>query len=116
MSSFRWKVLTQDLLRFGLCGHRMYILRGDHASGRFSVVTNMILETQEENSFLPEDKATLDDGKMIGPDVRSFLQACADAAWEIGVRPAQMDSESNELKATKYHLEDMRALVAKVVK
>ncbi len=110
---FRWKFITQDLLRMGQLGHRLFILRGDSYEGRYSLVTNFILESQEPHSFIPEDKASLDDSKMVGPRVRDFLQAAADAAWEIGIRPIQMDRESNELKATKYHLEDMRTLVLK---
>lgn len=109
MEPFKWKVYTQELLRYGMAGHRMYIMRGE-PSGRFSVVTSLILETQDQDSFIAEDKATIDDGKHLGPDVRSFLQACADAAWEIGIRPAQLADHSSELKATKYHLEDMRRL------
>lgn len=110
MNPFKWKIYTQDLLRYGVAGHRMFILRGE-SNGRFSVVTNMIFETQEEGSFIAEDKATIDDSKHFCPDVRSFLQACADAAWEIDIRPAQIADHSSELKATKYHLEDMRRLV-----
>jgi hypothetical protein len=110
MDPFKWKIYTEPLLRYGLPGHRMYILRGE-PSGRFSVVTDMVFETQEENSFISEDKATIDDSKHFCPDVRSFLQACADAAWEIGIRPKQIEDHTSELKATKYHLEDMRRLV-----
>ena len=46
-------------------------------------------------------------------DVKGFLQAAMDAAWEFGLRPAKFADATNELKATRYHLEDMRR-IAKV--
>lgn len=48
-----------------------------------------------------------DDG--VG-DVTGFLQAAMDAGWEMGLRPAGARDHTNELKAVRYHLEDMRAL------
>lgn len=44
-------------------------------------------------------------------NVRSFMQAVLDAAWELGLRPAGFKEHETELKATRYHLEDMRRLV-----
>lgn len=46
-------------------------------------------------------------------DFIDFLQALVDAAWDFGVRPKNAQDTGNELKATKYHLEDMRSLVFK---
>ena len=43
-------------------------------------------------------------------DVRGFLQAALDAAWEMGLRPKGFADHANELTAVRYHLEDMRAL------
>lgn len=43
-------------------------------------------------------------------DVTGFLQAALDAAWELGMRPKAYADHTNELKAVRYHLEDMRAL------
>lgn len=43
-------------------------------------------------------------------DVTGFLQAALDAAWEIGMRPTAYADHTNELKAVRYHLEDMRTL------
>ena len=107
----RWKFHVQDLLRFGLLGHRLYILHNDDpVSDRYSVVTNMTFESMEAGTFLSEDKSSLDDSRVGGYDVRSFLQAASDAAWEIGIKPKQLEDSRNELAATKYHLEDMRQL------
>ena len=46
----------------------------------------------------------------VEPSGRDFLQAALDVAWEIGLRPDGYQDHTNELKATRYHLEDMRAL------
>jgi len=45
----------------------------------------------------------------------ALLQALVDAAWEQGIRPKGSEDTHGELKATKFHLEDMRTL-AKVNK
>lgn len=67
----------------------------------------------------PLDQATLsqtrEDALDNIPDVDGFLQAAIDAAWEMGMRPKGFADHTSELKATRYHLEDMRVL-AKVVK
>lgn len=41
-------------------------------------------------------------------EVEEFLQACMDAAWEIGLRPKGFADVGSQLKATQDHLEDMR--------
>lgn len=43
-------------------------------------------------------------------DVTGYLQAAMDAAWEAGLRPKGLEDQRNELKAVRYHLEDMRTL------
>ncbi len=43
-------------------------------------------------------------------DVRGFLQAAMDQAWEIGLRPTGHTDNSSELAAVRFHLEDMRTL------
>ena len=43
----------------------------------------------------------------------AFLQAMADLCHKLGVRPGEEPVLENELKAIKYHLEDMRSLVFK---
>lgn len=45
-----------------------------------------------------------------GRDPRDFLQACMDAAWDLGLRPKGFADHTHELTAVRYHLEDMRAL------
>lgn len=49
---------------------------------------------------------------LDGPDfdVRGFLQAALEAAWNAGLRPLGFSDVRNELAAVRYHLEDMRKL------
>lgn len=63
-----------------------------------------------EGFTIPESEAYALRDDYDQDKVREFLQAAADAAWEIGIKPKQMADHSSELKATKYHLEDMRKL------
>ncbi len=43
-------------------------------------------------------------------EVKAFLQACLDQAWAAGLRPAHYQDDDKQLKATQYHLEDMRSI------
>lgn len=43
-------------------------------------------------------------------DIKGFLQAALEMAWEIGLRPNSHHDNSDELAAVRYHLEDMRKL------
>ncbi len=45
---------------------------------------------------------------------RGLLQAFADAILSYGLRPEAEPVLENELTATKYHLEDMRSIVAEL--
>lgn len=111
-----WHFHIEDLVRMGTLGHRLYIMKAeDVLCQRYSIVTNMQFETMESGLFVPAEKATIDDSKFIVgiPPVKSFLQAASDAAWEIGIKPKQLEDQHNELKAVREHLADMKALVFK---
>ena len=43
----------------------------------------------------------------------NFLQSLSDALAKCGYEPKTVEENRGELKATKYHLEDMRTLVLK---
>jgi hypothetical protein len=66
----------------------------------------------EEGSMAPESNGVLGDYIQETDD---FLRAIMDVAWGTGIRPTGFEDHTNELKATRFHLEDMR-LLAKVVK
>lgn len=77
---------------------------------RRSFVQPFVLETFPPHTVVPDQKAYCirDDG--MSDNVRGFLQAAMDAAWEYGLRPAGIKDLTGELGATKRHLEDMRTL------
>ena len=107
-----WKVHLEDLIRFGMPGYRMYVARVRH-DGHTELITKPIVHSIENSQIVAPEDALLDDSGGFGTNVRNFLQAMSDAAWEIGIKPKQIEDNSNELKATKFHLEDMRTLVLK---
>ena len=107
-----WRVHVENLIRFGYLGHRMYVAN-DYPDGSYDTMECPILIKHEAGTFTPEASAFMDDSKHKLPEVRAFLQAMSDAAWEIGIKPKQIADHSSELKATKYHLEDMRKLALK---
>ena len=107
-----WRIFIEDLVRTGQLGHRMMVVR-ENFDGSAEVLQTSTLKHYEPHSFIPTEDAFLDDSRMPGVTVRAVLQAMSDAAWELGIKPKQIEDNSNELKATKYHLEDMRKLVLK---
>lgn len=84
---------------------QLHIRLVDHTGKRWAVAP---LTFSEVGIPLPQSLASpTEDGS---PDVSGFLQAALDVAWEIGLRPAGFDDHTNELKATRAHLADMRKL------
>lgn len=78
-------------------------------------VVGLTTEVLEEGAPLAEPvlrQSRYDTEDSLG-DVTGFLQAALDCAWEHGLRPRGFDDHTNELRATRTHLEDMRALVFK---
>lgn len=80
--------------------------------GNRSFIQAPLAMKQYDSRSLIEDK---DVDLARDMDGRAFLQAMLDAAWELGLRPEGYENHTNELKAVRYHLEDMRTL-AKVNK
>lgn len=109
-----WRVHIHDLIRTGQLGRRLYVMRENWDGTSDLIAQPVQMESFKQYAFIPEDKYFLSD-EQPGIDTRAFLQAMSDAAWEIGIKPKQIEDNSNELKATKFHLEDMR-LLAKVKK
>lgn len=104
-----WRFFVEDLIRFGQLGHRLYVIKERPDGTGFSVQKPTCKARQQYESIGYED-AFLDDGSMPESDVKAFLQAASDAAWEIGIKPKQLENAKNELSAVRYHLEDMRQL------
>lgn len=92
---------------------RLHVVR--EAPGGLRQYIRTTFETYQEGAEIIGFDGLL--GAVPGPpdEVREFLQAMSDAAWEMGIKPKQIEDNRNELKAVKDHLEDMRFL-AKVRK
>lgn len=110
-----WRTHLESLVPFGQIGYRLHVFT--HEVVPNSGTTFMLaptLQTVEPNGQADPDKtAFLSDGFPFprSADVKGFLQAMTDAAWEIGIRPKQLDHYSGELVAVRYHLEDLRRIV-----
>lgn len=85
---------------------RMYLI-GEDAHGKKSIAKQMELVFIELNRDLI-NPPTLE---IRGHEADQFLPALANALAQAGYRHESTDA--GELKATKYHLEDMRKLVLK---
>ena len=90
---------------------RLYI-REDLPDGAFALVEPLVLTRHERSHHGTSMGPTISGWNNI---VRDFLQGALNEAWRIGLRPDGYENATNELKAVRYHLEDMRQL-AKVNK
>ena len=81
-------------------GYDLYLVekRSDGSSFGMPVV----MAPQEEAGIRVEPTMFLDE---------SALQGILEQLWNLGFRPRKTSFGEGELKATKYHLEDMRQLV-----
>lgn len=93
----------------------LYLRHEDH-NGRRSLVKPFEMELLTPGhpyAGLPSmgvQPGSWEDGASPLEDVRGFLQAALEQAWEIGLRPKGFADNSSELAAVRYHLEDMRTL------
>ncbi len=63
----------------------------------------------EAGSPTPREQTTI----LPSHDMNDLLRLFLNLAWNAGLRPDGFEDHTNELKATRFHLEDMR-LLAKV--
>jgi hypothetical protein len=75
------------------------------------VVQELAIESVQEGMVITQGNGIL--GASSFEEADDFLRAIMDVAWEAGMRPTGFEDHANELKATRFHLEDMR-LLAKV--
>lgn len=89
---------------------RLFIARRD--LGVLRVVKPMEFTDFEPGAEIdrPALEETREERRDNCGDVTGFLQAALDSAWAIGLRPRGFEDHQNELSATRYHLEDLRAL------
>jgi len=110
------KVHLESLLKVGMIGYRMYVAKEGYGGRSVLMLgSSLTLKTLEPYSVVSDKEAFLDDAKFgYGGSndfpVQDYLQAVVDAAWEVGIKPKQLEDQKNELSAIRYHLEDMRKI------
>lgn len=100
-----WKVHIETIFRERK--KEVYIISEDPSGDiRTSVLPFVFKDTKSGPVYEPMEPALKANSEMVD----SMLQAIVDAAWEEGIKPRQIEDLGGELKATKYHLEDMRRM------
>lgn len=104
-----WKVLID---RFDF--NRVVKIRAAelHDDGSIAVIQPTLLHKYAPGQQTG-DEALLE---MSPGMARGFLQAFVDAAWNDGIRPSALAATETESAAQRFHLRDMRNLVAKLTK
>lgn len=107
--SGQWSMFVDDRAWDG--SRRLFMRIRTHLSGQ-SFVGPLTLVTVPAGApyDTPTMSETREDQEDAVGDVTGFLQAAMDEAWRLGMRPRAYADFNNELKAVRYHLEDMRAL------
>lgn len=104
----RWKAyLESQPWNMRRCLH---IVR-EEQDRKLGVVQELGFESIQEGMIATRGGGILGDSSL--EEVDDFLRAIMDVAWDAGIRPTGVEDHTNELKATRFHLEDMR-LLAKV--
>ena len=101
-----WKVYIEDQPAWHSSRIHMANVRDD---GKVDIVQPLVLNTIEQGLLASDNGGLLGEGKTHA-ECQEFLRAIMDAAWGIGIKPSMFIDHTNELKAVRYHLEDMRLL------
>lgn len=105
----RWEFHIEDKPWEG--SKRLYIVATANGQRRRFMVWPDMEEVEDGAPVsvpaLSQTREEMQDG--VG-DVDNFLQAAMEVAWRNGLRPRGFSDTTNELAATRRHLEDMRAL------
>ena len=109
----RFKVHTEYSV--GTDNHSMAVIRKEYDGSR-AFLQPFTYKTFPAYSAVAKEDAFCIAGEFGSDDVREFLQAMMDAAHDLGLTPTKAKDHTDELKAVRYHLEDMRTLVLKPVK
>lgn len=93
---------------------KLFVVRKQFGRDIYEVVVSLTLEQATAGAISTDKPMLAGVAGFESNDVREFLQACVDEAWSLGMRPKNFEAASQELKAVRDHLQDMRRL-AKVV-
>lgn len=85
----------------------------------FYITADTLLDGRPKPAVVRLTMEPFDEGGLIEEptfrgqqdEVRIFIQAIVDGAWDAGIRPSGIENYEHELTATKRHLEDMREMV-----
>ncbi len=87
------------------------LIKKDNMDGSLEILKPAVFEKHKRGLIYTSFLESIDDDT-----VTDFMQAICNEAWENGIYPIQLADKADELKATKYHLEDMRILGLKDIK
>jgi len=88
--------------------YNIYIVEEGHNGKRF-LAKPMNLEFVEFNNTEPQEPS-IKISRVFGRET-NFLQALSDALGKAGFSPKTIEENIGELKAAKYHLEDLRKML-----
>jgi len=88
-------------------GYDFYLAR-DELMGTVKWMTGFTWTEMPEGSVLSDEMRVLHGSQVC--ETQHMLQAIVGAAWQAGIRPAQLTEEVSEVTAMRYHLEDLRRL------
>lgn len=113
--SGRWSFYVNDRPWDGSRELYMRVAPGGLGGRHSFVVGPLTVVTPEPGApyDIPTLKESREDTEDNLGDVTGFLQAALEAAWDLGMRPRAYADHTSELKAVRYHLEDMRSLAFK---
>jgi len=85
------------------------LIRQFAGPGKMSYVTNLEFKSIDTvPGQLLQEVPVLE---LEKEDAEDFMRAFANAAWKMGIKPTEFKEDNSELKAVKYHLEDMREMM-----
>lgn len=83
------------------------------ADGAYAIVQPLVLKRHERGTMAGEEEIAVSGDGWGEGEVRNFLQAMVDLAWQEGIRPTGVEDYRGELRAVREHLADMRTLALK---
>jgi hypothetical protein len=100
-----WPSDYDRTLRLGIAKH--------NADGSLDVVQAAIIKRHDPSRMVEADEVFL---SLPREEVRSVLRALADAAWEMGIFPSQMDDYRRTNDAQQAQIEYLKSLVDRLLK
>lgn len=107
-------VVHNNMIPMGMLQQALILLRQDHVNNKVYMAEQLKWRECSLSGDFAGNEAFILAPSMgfeeVTPEIRNFLQAMTDAAWKLGIRPREAVDAASELKAVRYHLEDMRVM------